>query len=105
MWFTAGDRRTETWKDGGRRVSLGKAFMVSRLQAMLGGGRLHLPKTAEAEALTRELLNYELRVDGDGHETFGAFKTGTHDDLVTALGLAVHETELPTRRSSLLGVT
>lgn len=89
VWFTSGERRTERWDSGGRRVSLGKAYMVSRLQALLGSGRLHLPKTVEAEALTRELLNYELRVDEDGHERFGAFKTGTHDDLATALGLAV----------------
>lgn len=86
--FTAGDRRTESWEDGFLRVSLGKSLMVSRLQAMLGSGRLHLPRTPEAGALTRELLNFELRVDQSGHETSGAFRTGTHDDLVCALGLA-----------------
>ena len=63
--------------------------MISRLQALLSRGRLHLPKTAEAEALRRELAVYELRVDAQARETFGAFKTGTHDDLVTALGLAI----------------
>ena len=46
-------------------------------------------KTAEAEALRRELVNYELRVDAQARETFGAFKTGTHDDLATALWLTV----------------
>ena len=50
--------------------------MVSRLQALLGSGRLHLPRTREAGALTEELLNYELRVDQNGHETFGAFGSG-----------------------------
>lgn len=86
--FTAGDRRTERWNGADLRVSLGKRHMVSRLQALLGTGRLHLPRTLEAEALTDELLNYELRVDQSGHESFGAFKTGTHDDLATAVGLA-----------------
>ncbi len=95
VWFTAGGRRTERRDPSGRRVSLGKAFMVSRLQAMLGGGRLHLPKTAEADALTRELLNYELRVDANGHARAGAFRVGTHDDLVTAVGLAVQVDSLP----------
>lgn len=88
VWFTYGDQRTETWEGDDLRVSLGKGHMVSRLQAMLGSGRLHLPRTREAGALTDELLNYELRVDQSGHETFGAFKTGTHDDLACALGLA-----------------
>jgi hypothetical protein len=86
--FTAGDRRRETWDGRCLRLSLGKAFMVSRLQAMLGSGRLHLPRTREAGALTGELLSYELRVDQSGHETFGAFRTGAHDDLATAVGLA-----------------
>jgi hypothetical protein len=88
MSFTAGDRRTESWEDGCLRVSLGKAFMVSKLQAMLGSGRLHLPRTREAGVLTKELLGFELRVDQSGHERFGAFRTGAHDDLATAVGLA-----------------
>lgn len=33
-------------------------------------------------------LGYELQVDENGHERLGAFKLRTHDDLVTALGLA-----------------
>lgn len=86
--FTAGDRRTERWEGGGCPVSLGKSFLVSRLQAMLGSGRLHLPKTREAGALTDELLTYELRVDENGRGKAGAFRVGTHDDLVTALVLA-----------------
>jgi hypothetical protein len=34
--------------------------MVSRLQALLQTGRIVLPKTSEADALARELLDYEL---------------------------------------------
>jgi hypothetical protein len=86
--FTAGGRRTETWEGGYLRVSLGKSLMVSRLQVLLGTGRLHLPRTREAGVLTEELLSYELRVDENGRETFGAFRTGAHDDLATAVGLA-----------------
>jgi hypothetical protein len=29
-------------------------------------------------------------VDPDGDGKYGAFRTGSHDDLVTAMGLAVH---------------
>lgn len=83
--FTYGDRRTE---DRGE-VRLGKAYLVSRLQALLQIGRLHLPRTSEAEALAEELLDYEIRVDHDANDRYGAFRVGTHDDLVTALGLAV----------------
>lgn len=31
----------------------------------------------------------ERKFPGGGHARFGAFRAGTHDDLVTALGLAV----------------
>lgn len=87
VYFTHGDRRTI---EAGE-VRLGKAWLVSRLQVLLQDGRLHLPRTAEAEALAKELLDYEIRVDQDGNDRYGAFRVGTHDDLVTALGLATQE--------------
>lgn len=48
-----------------------------------------LPGTPEGKALAAELKVYEIRVDQAGHARFGAFLSGTHDELVTALGLAV----------------
>jgi hypothetical protein len=89
VYFTYGDRRTETTVNRQRQVSLGKALLVSRLQTLLQCARLHLPRTREVEVLTDELLTYELRVDENANDRYGAFKVGTHDDLVTALGLAV----------------
>jgi hypothetical protein len=86
VYFTYGDRRIVDTERG--QISLGKAYLVSRLQALLQGGRLHLPKTPEAEALGRELLDYEIKVGEDANDRYGAFRVGTHDDLVTALGLA-----------------
>jgi len=88
VYFTHGDRRV-TQDDGS--VSLGKAWLVSRLQALLQTGRILLPHTDEARALARELQDYEIRVSEQANDTYGAFKVGTHDDLVTALGLAVQE--------------
>ena len=85
VYFTHGDRLTRR-EDG---LSLGKAYLVSRLQALLQSGRIKLPRNAEAEELARELLDYEIRVGEDANDKYGAFKVGTHDDLVTALGLAV----------------
>ncbi len=62
---------------------------MSRLQALLQTQRIKLPETSEARVLAKELQDYEIRVSEDANEKFGAFKVGTHDDLVTALGLAV----------------
>jgi len=88
VYFNHGDRRLEVSRN---EIRLGKAWLVSRLQALLQTGRLHLPRTPEAEALAVELLDYEIRVDSDANDRYGAFKVGTHDDLVTALGLAVQD--------------
>lgn len=67
--------------------SVGKPFLVSKMQAYLQTNRITLPMTDEARALGDELLNYEIRASATGMQT-GAFRTGTHDDLATALGLA-----------------
>lgn len=83
--FTHGDRFVRD----GNAATLGKAFLVSRLQALLQTDRVHLPKTDEARALAEELKVYEIRIDQDANDKYGAFKVGKHDDLVTALGLAV----------------
>lgn len=85
VFFTHGDRYR---KENGE-IRLGKARLVSSLQALLQTDRLHLPRTREAEVLAEELISYEIRVTEDANDRYGAFRVGTHDDLVTALGLAV----------------
>ena len=87
VYFTHGDRRTLVEGE----VRLGKAWLVSRLQTLLQWRLLHLPRTREAEVLARELLDYEIRISEDANDKFGAFRVGTHDDLVTALGLGTQE--------------
>ncbi len=89
VFFTHGDRRTEN----GDQVTLGKAWLVSRLQSLFQSDRLHLPPGhPEAAAMMRELMDYEIKVDQNANDRYGAFKTGSHDDLVTALGLAAQVT-------------
>ncbi|MCH9647753.1 MAG: hypothetical protein K0U98_05905 [Deltaproteobacteria bacterium] len=95
VFFTHGDRRIEEGRRRKRQIKLGKAFLVSRLQALLQTGRIHLPKTSESQALAKELLDYEIRVDENANDRYGAFRVGTHDDLVTALGLAIQKDERP----------
>lgn len=84
-----GDRCAEEWSE--RRVTLGQAYMVSRLQVLLQSHQLHLPNSSEARVVVQELLAYEMRVLANANSLPGAFRIGTHDDLVTAMGLAVHK--------------
>jgi hypothetical protein len=90
-YFTYGDRRSVQ----GRQVSIGEAWLVSRLQALLQTGRILLPRTVEGQVLAQELQDYEIKVDQDANDKYGAFRVGTHDDLVTALGLAVQPAPRP----------
>ncbi len=91
VFFTHGDRRIETGGGWRLEVQLGKAHLVCRLQTLLQTARLHLPRTPDAEILARELKEYEIRIESDANERYGAFTVGTQDDLVTALGLAVQQ--------------
>ena len=71
-------------------MTIGKAYLVARLQMLLQNGRIHLPTNhPEAVAMRNELLEYEIKVDQNANDRYRAFRTGMHDDLVTALGLAV----------------
>jgi len=70
--------------------TLGKAFLVSKGQALLQYRRIDVPDTPEAKATCDELLVYEVKISDKGTDTYGA-STGKHDDLATALLLSVLE--------------
>jgi hypothetical protein len=84
--FTHGEHCSVTWRAA--EGTMGKGFLVSRLQILIQAGRVHLPRGEEAEVLIEELRDYEMSISDKGVDTYGAFKVGSHDDLVTALGLA-----------------
>ncbi len=42
----------------------------------------------EAETLLRELEGFRVRISAAGHDTYGAWQDGAHDDLVLAVALA-----------------
>jgi hypothetical protein len=81
---------------GRREISVGKPWMVSRLQALLQTRRIKFPETEEARQLAQELVDFEIKVnEKTANLTAGAFRVGTKDDLVSALGLAVLHEPLP----------
>ncbi len=86
VWFVHGDTRIV--RPNGD-VSLGKEYLARQLAGLSRARLLRLPRTAEATALAAELMVYERRVCEAGTDTYGAFQANTHDDLATAVGLAV----------------
>ena len=97
VFFNQGDRRKEEGDARDPSVTLGKAYLVSGLQTALQAGRLHLPRNEECRVLAQELMSYQIEVQPDANERYGAFRVGTRDDLVTALGLTVQHEPGPTR--------
>jgi hypothetical protein len=85
VYFNHGDQRHRE----GKTIRLGKMCLVTSLLVLLQGDRLLLVQSREAEILAQELREYEVKVTPDANERYGAFRVGTQDDLVTALGLAV----------------
>lgn len=73
---------------GSSEIHLPKVKMVSSLIAAIQSSRMAFPDTPLANELRDEILNYDLSSRGTGTPELGALKSGTHDDLVTALGLA-----------------
>jgi hypothetical protein len=70
--------------------SVPKLALVSRLQALMHTGRLHMPDTLPlAKVFRRELLDFRVSYTAVGNATFGA-RDGAHDDLILAVALAVY---------------
>jgi len=84
--ITGGDSVT---CDGGvRRVP--KRDLVSVVQVGLQTGRLKIAAALpEAVTLTRELQNFQVKITVSANDTYGAWREGTHDDLVLAVALAL----------------
>ena len=91
VYFNHGDQKVEFGTPWNPAVKLGKAFLVNRLQALLQTGRLHLSKSEDSITLAQELRDFEIEVDEKANERQGAFRVGSRDELVTALGLAVFQ--------------
>lgn len=70
----------------------GTQGLVSRLKTLFQTGRVGVPPNhPEAPAMIDELQAYEIKVDQNANDRYGAFRVGTHHDLVTALGLATQD--------------
>jgi hypothetical protein len=94
VYFNHGTERTP---GDARTVQLGKAWLVSRLKVLIQRGRLHLPRSPDSETLRRELDDYRVDPPHDANTRYGAFRVGSQDDLINALGLAVQEDIAPWR--------
>jgi hypothetical protein len=83
--ITAGDAVTRE----GAEWHVPKRDLIGQLQVLLQTQRLVVADALpEAATLVRELLGYQMKITLAGHDTYGAWREGTHDDLVLALAIA-----------------
>jgi hypothetical protein len=84
--ITGGNEVTK--ENGTTRVP--KRDLVSTVQVYLQNQRLKIAtELPEAETLIRELQNFQVKINDSAHDTYGAWREGTHDDLVLAAALAL----------------
>jgi phage FluMu gp28-like protein len=85
--ITGGDTVSHD-KDNNYRVP--KRNLVSTLAVLLQSGRLKIARSLpEAATLTKELLNFRVRIDpATAHDSYAAWREGDHDDLVLATAMA-----------------
>ncbi len=67
-----------------------KRDLVSVVQVALQNQTLKIAdQLPEAETLVRELQNFQVKITDSANDTYGAWREGTHDDLVLAAALAM----------------
>jgi hypothetical protein len=67
-----------------------KRNLVSTVQVYLQGKRLKIASRLDlADTLTRELQNFQVKITDAANDTYGAWREGSHDDLVLSASLAL----------------
>ncbi|MGE5647067.1 MAG: hypothetical protein ACM336_14895 [Acidobacteriota bacterium] len=90
--ITGGDRAARA--GGGWRVP--KRDLVVGLQVLLEAGALQIAAgMREGERFVKEVTGMRVKVSASGHESFAAWREGTHDDLVLAVALACWRARWP----------
>jgi hypothetical protein len=73
-----------------------KRDLVSVVQVALQNRTLKIAAALElAEVLSRELQNFSVRITDSANDVYGAWREGTHDDLVLAVALALWTASRP----------
>lgn len=66
-----------------------KHDLIAGLEVLLQSNQLQYgAELTQAPTLIKELLNFQRKINDNAHESFGAWREGTHDDLVLAWALA-----------------
>lgn len=82
-----GDAVSQDPSISGYRVP--KRDLVSNLQLLFQQRRLRIPTNLrESDILIQELRSFRVQISDAGHDSYGAWRSGEHDDMVLAVALA-----------------
>lgn len=100
LTITAGNEPTKE----GMNWHIPKRDLISSLIVAFQTGNVKIAKSLpEAETLTRELMNFKLKVNlQTGHDSYEAWREGIHDDLVLSVAMAVYTAELGKPKATFL---
>jgi len=88
--LTGGNKCTKVKEKNGWALHIPKSALVSRLQVLAQGHRIHFTRESSlVENMIEELENFTLKVTSSANLQFEPFTTGVHDDLIVATALAV----------------
>ena len=88
--ITGGDRVSRN----GICINVPKRDLVSTLQVLFQTNRLKVAgDLPEAKLLVEELLNFQVKISPLGHDSYGCWREGTHDDLILATAMACWASE------------
>ena len=74
----------------GAEWTVPKRDLATTVAVCLQTGRLHIGREVpHAETLMREMQNFRVRISVSGHDTYEAWRSADHDDLVLSVALAV----------------
>ena len=67
-----------------------KRDLVSALQVAFQNGELKIARgLPEAETLVKELTNFKVKINVNGHDQYEAWREGIHDDIVLSAAMGV----------------
>lgn len=95
VMITGGDKESRE----GDIYRVPKRDLVGVTQVALQTGQLKIAASLpEALTLTNELQNFQVKISENAHDSYGAWRTGTHDDLLLAVALALWAGRRPVNR-------
>jgi hypothetical protein len=66
-----------------------KKELVSNLQVLFGNHRLRFANNLkDKDVVTKELINFKIKITKKGNDTYEAWREGDHDDLVLSIAIA-----------------